>query len=469
MDGDRHSLQQLIRSLAQLKTSHKTLCRPLRGRCRVLQALSSILLTYLSRLNVVSGFIASFAGQWSYYKDKYSMVYAPLKKQSFSTSDTFDISEFGPISLVVIQGTSLCNLNCDYCYLPDRQTKKSISLDLIEPIFERVFTSPFLKKDFTICWHAGEPLTMPVEFYEEAAQRISTVHQEKGSKEFNFSFSVQTNGTLINQGWCDFFNRHHFKVGVSIDGPEFLHNAHRKTWKGDGTFANVMRGISLLQKNNIQFQTISVLTEDALSYPDEIFQFFVENKIHRVGFNVEEIEGVHDDTSLSRQTSEEKFSAFMRRLWQLNREANGVLRVREFEKICQLMFTGQKLTKSDLCTPFSIISIDHLGNFSTFSPELLAMQDDHYGNFILGNVLTDSFESACKTDKFRQVYGDIRAGRQLCQDTCQYFSVCAGGAPSNKYWENHSFNSSETQSCRLYKQIITNIVLEEMESSLGLR
>lgn len=397
------------------------------------------------------------------------MIYTPFKELSSNQACTFNMSEFGPISLVIIQGTSLCNLNCDYCYLPDRQTKNSISLDLIEPIFERIFASPFLKKDFTICWHAGEPLTMPIDFYEEAAERINAVYQANSSTEYKYSFSVQTNGTLINQAWCDFFNRHHFKVGISVDGPEFLHNAHRKTWKGDGTFSSVMRGISLLQKNNIQFQTISVLTEEALSYPDEIFQFFIENKIHRVGFNVEEIEGIHDETSLKKQSSEEKFAAFMRRLWTLNQEASGILRIREFEKICQLMYTGQKLTKSDLCTPFSIISIDHLGNFSTFSPELLAMQDEHYGDFVLGNVLTDSFESACTTDKFRQVYGDIRAGQQLCRETCQYFSVCAGGAPSNKYWENHSFNSSETRSCRLYKQAVTNIVLEEMEKSLGLR
>lgn len=75
-----------------------------------------------------------------------------------------DWSDCGPITLVVVQPTSFCNLNCDYCYLPDRHLKNTLSLDLIEPIFQRVFSSRFLQNDFTICWHAGEPLAVPLVF-----------------------------------------------------------------------------------------------------------------------------------------------------------------------------------------------------------------------------------------------------------------------------------------------------------------
>ncbi|MEB3230685.1 MAG: hypothetical protein VKJ64_06735 [Leptolyngbyaceae bacterium] len=188
-----------------------------------------------------------------------------------------------------------------------------------------------------------------------------------------------------------------------------------------------------------------------------------------IGFNIEEVEGSHDTSSLNEENAESRYQGFMVRLWELNKIAKGIIKIREFERVCNLIYTGRKLKKSDLTTPFSIINIDNQGNFSTFSPELLSMKDDTYGDMILGNVLTDSFESICSTEKFHRLYGDILGGHQLCEKTCQYFSVCAGGAPSNKYWENQSFNSGETLFCRLSKKIITDIVLKDLEASLGLR
>jgi uncharacterized protein len=73
-----------------------------------------------------------------------------------------------------------------------------------------------------------------------------------------------------------------------------------------------------------------------------------------------------------------------------------------------------------------------------------------------------------ETEKFKKIYQDIQAGLDLCEETCDYFSVCGGGAPANKYFENGSFATSETMYCRYTKQIIADIVLEDLEKSLGL-
>ena len=382
-------------------------------------------------------------------------------------SQPIDFAKFGPIGLVIIQPTSFCNLNCDYCYLPDRHLKNRLSLDLIEPIFKQIFTSPFVSQDFSVCWHAGEPLAVPVSFYDDAMAIIQEAERKYKTQPVQVIQSIQTNGTLINQAWCDCFKRNDIHVGVSIDGPAFLNDIHRKTRKGLGIHAATMRGISYLQKNEIPLSVIAVITEESLDYPDEIFNFFMENGITDVGFNMEETEGVNQSSSLDGDRIEERYRAFMQRFWELITQNNGVFKLREFETVCTLAYTGDRLDKTDMNKPFAIVNFDHQGNFSTFDPELLSVKTERYGDFILGNVLKDSLESVCYSQKFWQIHQDMAAGVNLCRQTCEYFGVCGGGAGSNKYWEKGTFACTETNACNYRIKVITDIVLAELENSLG--
>ena len=378
-------------------------------------------------------------------------------------SPDFKIADFGPINLVVIQTTSFCNLDCDYCYLPNREQKHQLSLDLIPAIFKTILTSPFVQHDFTVCWHAGEPLAVPISFYESAFQLIEESSKKFNTKSHRIWQSIQTNGTLINQKWCDLFKKHDVLVGVSLDGPDFIHDTHRQTRKGTGSHKSTMRGISLLQKNDISVHIIAVITEQSLDYPDEIFNFFMDNNLTHVGFNFEETEGIHQSSSLANRKLEARYQAFIKRMWDLTAQSQGEFKIREFENLCNVIYNDCRLHQTDMNAPFVIVSFDHQGNFSTFDPELLAVKTKDYGDFILGHVLTDSLESVCYTEKFQNIYQDMKAGVEQCQQTCQYFGVCGGGAGSNKYWENGTFNSTETHACRYRIQMITDLILEELE------
>src|SRR5262249_33841373 len=186
---------------------------------------------------------------------------------------------------------------------------------------------------FPLLWNAGEPLVLPVSFYEEAEDLLRR-HNTAGLPILR---SFQTNATRIDDNWCAFFKHPDVHVGVSVDGPAFLHDRHRRTRQGHGTLDRVLEGIHRLHEHGIVFQVITVLTADALDYPDELFDFYRERGIDSVGFNVEEIEGPHTVSSLQRAGTPERFRRFLSRFLTLARSADPPLLVREFETSAGLL------------------------------------------------------------------------------------------------------------------------------------
>jgi uncharacterized protein len=374
------------------------------------------------------------------------------------------------VKLLVIQPTPFCNINCDYCYLPYRNSKKRLSLHMLKQTIEKVFASELVGERLSIVWHAGEPLVLPIGFYEEMFQAIESlsVATEK------ITHSMQSNGMLINDEWCKFIKEHNINLGLSIDGPALIHDAHRKTRRGMGTHEQVMKGVKTLQKNSVDFHVIAVITEQSLDHPDEIFGFFLDNGIHRIGFNIEEIEGANQTSTLSIDSIDERIKNFLHRLYELQKSVQGTVRIREFDNAYRAIAQSPDTDAPGICIrndqvmPYSIISIDCDGNFSTFSPELLGLKSSIYGDFCFGNIMTDDLLGIVQLDKFNRVLGHIQAGVRLCAETCEYFSLCGGGSPSNKYFENGTFDSAETMYCRYAIKMPLDIVLADLEDALDI-
>jgi uncharacterized protein len=112
------------------------------------------------------------------------------------------------------------------------------------------------------------------------------------------------------------------------------------------------------------------------------------------------------------------------------------------------------------------VSVDVEGNYSTFSPELLTMSHPRYGHFTFGNIHRDPVVSILDSSHFRWVHREIEAGLGRCRTTCEYFGLCGGGAPSNKAFENETFDSAETTYCRLAKKAVIDVVLPTIENEL---
>jgi uncharacterized protein len=304
-------------------------------------------------------------------------------------------------------------------------------------------------------------MVLPIGFYCDAFRMIERLTPGH----VTVAHSFQTNGTLIDEAWCAFFSEEQVNVGVSVDGPKHLHDRNRLTRSGRGTFDKTIAGIRLLRRNGVPFHVISVLSTASMAAAREMFDFYVEEGIEEVCFNVEESEGDHVSRSFAEIGIEAAYYRFLSEFWRLSTVAPGRLTfIREIEHALQHVIRPKDAPfGNQLVEPFAVISMDWAGNISTFSPELLGLKNPEYGDFLLGNINRDALIDLPQRPNFARMLRDIGAGVEMCRERCEYFSVCGGGEPVNKLAENGTFASTETAYCRLTKMRATDLVLDALE------
>jgi uncharacterized protein len=370
------------------------------------------------------------------------------------------------VRLVVMQSTSFCNLDCKYCYLPDRSVKGNIEIDVLTNFFRVLFNS-HLAEHCRIVWHAGEPLVSGIPFFES----VFEIQQRYDDHRSTIEHWVQTNGTLINDEWCQFFKTNNIHVSVSLDGPKSMHDHFRKDRKGGGTFANVELAVRRLQQWKVKYNVLSVVTRNSLPHADEYFSYLLSLGVRRVGINIEElnVQAGHSSMVLGAPHDFEilrnEYIIFLRRLFQLWKSHQEQIEIREFAQLCRVVTAKVKCEEfcrtSEEHVGLEILNVKKNGDVSTFAPELVESRDGDKDFFRVGNVKElSSFDELHATEKFVAIETEVNAGIAKCRASCEYFDFCGGGHLSAKYFENGTLNSSETKYCQLHRKAMTDVVLD---------
>jgi uncharacterized protein len=335
---------------------------------------------------------------------------------------------------IVIQPTTLCNLNCQYCYLPARNKSRRMSIAVAERLADALAE---FQGQILVTWHGGEPLATGYEHFCDLLKPFFPL-----VKSGRVVHAVQTNATLINERWAELFRKHQFRVGISVDGPASL-NVKRVNWHGLESFKRVKEGVAFLRKFQIEFSAIAVIGRESLPRAREIYHFFCELGCSSLGVNLEERVGVHRRT-VSDDSAVLGFWTDLFEAW----KTEPVIRVREIRHVLSWMnaISSGKISKSTIIEIFPCIGFN--GDVVLLSPEFLGATSKTYQNFIIGNVLKNRLAELIEFGQTSSYVIDYVSGVNRCRRECPYFSACGGLSAGNKFYETGSTNATETLFCQ---------------------
>jgi uncharacterized protein len=180
---------------------------------------------------------------------------------------------------------SACNLNCDYCFFLKKEKLYPGSnfrmSDEVHEAYIRQLLEAHQVPQVTVAWQGGEPTLMGLDFFKRSVE-LQKKYAKPGTRIEN---TFQTNGILLNEAWCQFFQKNNFLIGLSLDGPQRLHDMYRKDRGGHGTFERVLNAARLLQQYGVEFNILCTVNSKNANHPLDVYRFFRDNlRTHYIQF-----------------------------------------------------------------------------------------------------------------------------------------------------------------------------------------
>jgi len=346
---------------------------------------------------------------------------------------------------VIMNITHKCNLSCGYCYYADEMNKKNgvMSIEVIENVFKSFKESSLDAIDF--CFHGGEPLTVQPDFYEQVFELSDKFLSDK-----EVSYSIQTNGTIINEKVIELMKKYNIELGISLDGPEKVHNYFRKYKDGKGSFGEVIKNIDILKKNNVSFGILSVCNDKTLEFSKEYYPFFKSIAPIR-SLDLIPPDCVESQTILSKGNLSKIFTDIFNQWFYDNSCTFDIRFLSETVKVL-LGFQSELCTYQKNCIRSkSMVSIDINGDVSPC---------DNLTHIQLGNVKQNSADQFISKSLERKRYGMIEDKRINDCVFCEWFKQCNGGCTVNSKAGDNNYYCSD------FKKIFSYVKNELIKNSI---
>ncbi|MFI3305817.1 MAG: anaerobic sulfatase-maturation protein [Rikenellaceae bacterium] len=353
------------------------------------------------------------------------------------------VKRSGPVafSTMIKPAGSTCNLDCHYCYYLDKALqyggKQSVMSDELLETYVRQYIEANDIPEVMFCWHGGEPLLLKPDFYRKAIEYQKIYGGDK--KILN---TLQTNGLLLNDEWCELFAENNFLIGVSMDGPKDIHDTFRLTKSQEPTFDRVMAGINLMKSKGVEFNTLSVVNKLCEGRGAEIYRFFksIGSKYMQFLPAVEHVvdkEGFHRPLIVSPETEGARIAE-----WSVSPKGYGKFLIDIFDEwvisdVGSYYVQMFDATLANTCgvTPGVCSMCETCGDALVVEHNGDVYSCDHfvYPEYLLGNIaqthLIDIYDTRKRID-FGLAKRNSLAAECL---KCRYYTVCRGECPKHRF------------------------------------
>jgi len=368
-----------------------------------------------------------------------------------------------------------CNLDCKYCFFLSKESlypneRTRMSDDVLE-LYIRQRLAQRDEPEINIAWQGGEPTIMGLDFFKRSVALVARYRKPRQK----ILYTIQTNGLLIDDEWCAFLKQHNFLVGLSIDGPQEMHDAYRVDKGGGGSFHLVMRAWELLQRHGVDCNVLCTVHAANADHPVEVYRFFRDHM--RAGFMqfipiveraTEELLPVanegwgerpggkrplyRQEGSLvtDRSVKAEQFGRFLCAIFDewVTRDVGKVF-VQTFD-----VALGSWVGQHNLCifspTCGNALALEHNGDVYSC---------DHYvePDYLLGNIKDTPLLELVASDKQRK-FGQHKFDSlpRYCRN-CEVLFACFGECPRNRFISTPDGEPGLNYLCAGYKQFFKHI------------
>jgi uncharacterized protein len=352
---------------------------------------------------------------------------------------TFDATE--PISQLLLKVAARCNIDCSYCYwfrdasvykkpkLMSRAVLDQFLLRLEEQIVRHGL------KDFLVMPHGGEPLLWGVANFRLLAERCAEIGERTGCA---IAIATTTNGLLINDGWLDCFQEHNISAAISIDGPAHIHDLNRRTFKGGGTHAQVMRAVAMMKARGIKVSVLSV-ANPAYS-AREIFDFFAQAGIERYDLLLPD--ATVDDSPMS-------IAPFYKELFDLWLEANRekqTVSIRTIVDMVMGLLGGDSGTEGTGYRPMELCTVMTDGSVEVHDVLRIAGEGSTLTRF---NIFDNGFEDIKADPQWLAAREASLNLPRKCRE-CPFVLACGGGYLPHRYSKANGYHNPSAYCADLY-------------------
>lgn len=334
------------------------------------------------------------------------------------------------INLLIKPASSSCNLRCKYCFYLDIAENREVAsfgkmqYDTLERIIKEAFEAN--PKAVVFAFQGGEPTLVGLSFYEEAIKLIGQYNPNK----IPVSFSIQTNGVLLDSAWCEFFNKNDFLVGISLDGPKFVHNRNRVDKDNNGTFIKVINNIELLKKHQVAFNILTVVNNDLVRDIEKVYHYFKSHGFKYLQFIpcLAEI-GENQEKTLS----QENYEIFLNNLFDLWYQdiMNGIpISIRYFDNLIGIImgYQPQSCDLSSQCSNNLIIE----SNGDIYPCDFYVLDQYKIGN------IKDGLKGVFENNRRHNFINESKLIPDDCRN-CKFYVLCKGGCRKHKELNNEKY------------------------------